>query len=664
MIIPLGHEQTSVRRLPWVTFGIMALCTLILVLISPGEHQRQMVGFIRLHQALGYYTQHPYLEIDPRFRRIFVLDMGEEQAAAFTEFMRESGPRPPRSPARLQAEQQRLDGLVEAYYKGLEESILYRFGLVPDHLRAANLITYAFLHTGWIHLFFNLLMLFVIAPFVEDVWGRPLFAGFFLAAAAFAGIMFAIRYPDVTVPLVGASGAIAGVMGAFLVRYLRSRLRFVLWLIIPVGPFQAPAWVILPIWFLVQLLSAQSMDASLPDGGGGAVAFWAHVWGFLFGVVSAVAVRYFRIEEHFIDSAIERKVTLLDNPTIEQALGQARSGDVNGALEALERELAEHPENVDAAMAAWNLAADSGQTDRAVAPMLRAIRVALRNGDNKFVLSHWEELLTQVPDVAVEAVEAVRIAEVMEQEQRSAWAIETLDLAAGKTDEATPAALVLRMARLALATEHPDAEMFVRRAMSHPDLPREAVPELEVAHWALTRQRRQERAAGREDHGADSSNGEETVRFTVTTGIPLALDGSTLSVDLHGRVQAVDLKSVKAVAAAVLGRPGRAASGILDLLVEVDLGRGPTLRCIRIVTDAFDPRTLVEENTVLDAFRELVCRILETTTAVPLPDGDAARGQPFQSYPSIEAYEQHVLGIGDAGRPATGEWESGLPSTH
>jgi hypothetical protein len=264
-----------------------------------------------------------------------------------------------------------------------------------------------------------------------------------------------------------------------------------------------------------------------------------------------------------------------------------------------------------------------------------------------------------VPEVAIEAGEAVRIAEVMEQEQRSAWAIETLDLAVGKADESTPAALLLRMARLALASEHPDAEGFVRRTMSHPELPRDALPELEVALWALTRQRRQEQTASPEDQTAESSARAESMRFTVTTAVPLGLDGSTLNLDVHGHVQAVDLKAVKAVAAAVLARPGRGAGGILDLLVETDVGRSRKLRCIRVLTDAFDPRTLVEADTVLDAFRELVCRILEMTSAVPLPDGDAARGQPFQSYPSIDAYERDVLGIRNERPPGDGIGEEG-----
>ena len=68
MLIPLGHEQTSVRRLPWVTFGIMALCVVVFILMAPDEHRNQMESFLSLHQALGYYTQHPYLEMGDRFR--------------------------------------------------------------------------------------------------------------------------------------------------------------------------------------------------------------------------------------------------------------------------------------------------------------------------------------------------------------------------------------------------------------------------------------------------------------------------------------------------------------------------------------------------------------------------------------------------------------------
>ncbi len=113
---------------------------------------------------------------------------------------------------------------------------MHRYGLVPADLKPLNFVTYQFFHVGWIHLIFNLLFLFLTGPFIEDVWGRRFFGSLLSSGGAFAGLMFAIRFPELQTPLVGASGAIAAVMGAFLVRFLKSKIRFILWIFVPAGP--------------------------------------------------------------------------------------------------------------------------------------------------------------------------------------------------------------------------------------------------------------------------------------------------------------------------------------------------------------------------------------------------------------------------------------------
>jgi membrane associated rhomboid family serine protease len=650
MIIPLGHEQTSVRRLPWVTFAIMAICVVVFVLMAPGEHHNQMESFFRLHQALGYFTQHPYLEIDPRFQRIFASDFGVEEAEALTEYMRQVGPQPPEDPDVLDREQRRFNTMVDGYHRCLQRSMLSRFGLVPAELKAANLFTYPFLHSGWLHLLFNLLMLFVVAPFVEDVWGRPLFTGFYLAAGAVAGVMFAVRYPELELPLVGASGAVAGVMGAFLVRYLRSRIRFVLWIAVPIGPLQAPAWVLFPMWFAIQLASAHFMDAGLPEGATGGVAFWAHVWGFAFGVVFAWAMAHFRIEERYLHPAIESKVTMLDNVAVETALARAGKGDLDWALASLEREIAADPDNVDAAMALWNLAVTRGQAHRGVEPILRAITGAVRTGDQGFVISHWEEVLIHDPEAEVDPLLAVRIAEILDDAQRVMSAVETLELALRRTDDSTPGAVLLRMARLGLAIEVPSAEAMVRAALANPEVPGDARPELEVALWGIDKRRlvpstatvTDERVRPELPPGADKMAG-----IQVTTVVPFAIKGHELTVDCSGHFQSIDLRSVQAVAAALLARHGRKPVALIDLLFEQPGQCNGKLPATRIFSDSFDPRTMVGGEDRMVSFWTFVTRVIDTSSAIPMPSQEAARGRPPQSFPSLEHYQRKVLGVTD-----------------
>ena len=650
MLIPLGHEQTSVRRLPWVTFTIMGLCLVVFILIAPDEHRSQMGSFLRLQQSLGYFTQHPYLEMDPRFRSIFVNDLGEDQAAVFAEHMRLAGPSPPEDPDRLRYEQNRFDTLVEAYFAGIDTSVLSRYGLVPSRFDASHLVTYQFLHVGWLHLLFNLLMLFVVGPFVEDVWGRPLFAAFYLAAGAVAGAMFAVRYPDLQMPLVGASGAIAGVMGAFLVRYLKSKIRFLIWVGVPIGPFGAPAWIIFPMWFAIQLFSAQSLDQQLPEGGG--VAFWAHVWGFVFGVVFAAAMAQLKVEQRFVNHAIESKVTMLDNTVVDQAIVQARSGDFGAAVSALQKEFDEHPENVDAAMALWNLCTANGDASPAGPAMAKVIENAVRSGDTEFILAHWDDVLIHDPDIAIEPLLATRLAEILDGEQRVVSAVETLELGQARTTESTPIAVLLRMAKLSLLLWAPSAGSIVQTALNHPELPPDARPELEVALWGLAREaseREQARQQAVETAVAapiETDDGERQTLF-VTDSIPMALEGHTLTVDVAGILQQIDLHTLQAVAVAIVAREKAKSVAVMDLLLDPPGAEREQVRSYRIFADTFDPRTFFVSDDLLTAFRMLVAHVLDVSLASPLPDWETARGQPFRSFQSLAEYERRVLGATD-----------------
>src|SRR5439155_12112088 len=127
------------------------------------------------------------------------------------------------------------------------------------------------------------------------------------------------RHPDSEIPLVGASGAIAGLMGAFLVRYARTRIRFA-YLIAPSmrGTFDAPAWVMLPLWFGQQIFFAALTDSS----SGGGVAYLAHVAGFAFGAAIAGAIAWLEIEARWLRPRLEAAVTTthVNRPELDRAL--------------------------------------------------------------------------------------------------------------------------------------------------------------------------------------------------------------------------------------------------------------------------------------------------------------------------------------------------------
>jgi membrane associated rhomboid family serine protease len=141
----------------------------------------------------------------------------------------------------------------------------------------ATLFTSMFLHGGWMHLIGNMLYLWVFGNNIEDVMGHGKFVVFYLTCGVLAAFSHAMTDPSSTVPMVGASGAISGVLGAYLLLFPRAN---VLVLIPGLGTTRVAAGIVLGMWFVMQLLNG---GVSLGSKGGG-VAFFAHIGGFLAGM--------------------------------------------------------------------------------------------------------------------------------------------------------------------------------------------------------------------------------------------------------------------------------------------------------------------------------------------------------------------------------------------
>ncbi len=153
-------------------------------------------------------------------------------------------------------------------------------------LPAATLFTSMFLHGGWMHLIGNMLYLWIFGNNIEDAMGHGRFIVFYLLCGVFAVFAQAIPDPDSIVPMVGASGAISGVLGAYLLLYPNARVL----MLVPLGFFTRimymPAWVVLALWFGLQLLSSRYSAQS-----GGGVAFGAHIGGFIAGMALVSAFK-------------------------------------------------------------------------------------------------------------------------------------------------------------------------------------------------------------------------------------------------------------------------------------------------------------------------------------------------------------------------------------
>jgi membrane associated rhomboid family serine protease len=172
---------------------------------------------------------------------------------------------------------------------GALQALVQTYGVVPSELSWPTIVTSQFLHAGWLHFLGNMLYLWIFGDNVEDRLGHGGFVLFYLGCGAAAAIGQAGMNPASYVPMIGASGAIAGVMGAYFVLFPQSRVLTAVFIVIVMDLVEIPAIFFLGIWFLMQFFSGVgSLGADAADGG---VAFWAHVIGFAVGAVTGLMWR-------------------------------------------------------------------------------------------------------------------------------------------------------------------------------------------------------------------------------------------------------------------------------------------------------------------------------------------------------------------------------------
>jgi len=172
---------------------------------------------------------------------------------------------------------------------GMIPAVLFGAARLPSRLALvsppATLVTSMFLHSGWLHLIGNMIYLFVFGKGVESALGSVRFLVFYFLCGIAAALSQALTDPSATVPMVGASGAIAGVLGAYLVLYPFGHVFVFFWLIIIFRIVAVPSVLLLGFWFLMQLWSAQDSTSA------GGVAVWAHVGGFVTGMILVLFMR-------------------------------------------------------------------------------------------------------------------------------------------------------------------------------------------------------------------------------------------------------------------------------------------------------------------------------------------------------------------------------------
>ncbi|HEY6101142.1 MAG TPA: rhomboid family intramembrane serine protease, partial [Anaeromyxobacter sp.] len=336
MLIPIGLDETRIGRLPWVSIAILAVN--VLAFAGTSLSGKDEVAEARFREVIGYWREHPYLTLPADMERRFGVTREKLARAAGARLAGAV-------PAGREEQQARLEALCEELFQAVDDTPERRFSLVPGRgLLQPGWVTHQFLHGGLGHLVGNMLVFaLVVAPFLEDVWGRPFFLLFYLAGGVAAGAAQALPMGDSPIHILGASGAISACLGAFALRFAHRRVRIFYWFALFFrGTFLVPAWL-----YAFLGLGADLAGLALTGTGGG-VAYAAHVGGFAFGLVAALAMRVTGLEDRLAPEGAARVGRSLSASRAADAIADGRVVD---ARRHLEEAIAKDPGDADSMLA-------------------------------------------------------------------------------------------------------------------------------------------------------------------------------------------------------------------------------------------------------------------------------------------------------------------------
>jgi membrane associated rhomboid family serine protease len=345
MLIPIGHENMTARRWPVVTIGLIAINTIVfLFTISALNNDVGELGEVK-SRIIILAALHPEIKLEPQSQRLIdnfkksqplqwkhVQDpYRADLVSAYDARLKMMD-----DTSKLQAE---ADDLNKQLVELSSSSIAERYAFVPATHTLISYLTANFLHGGIMHLVGNMWFLWLAGFVLEDLWGRWLYAGFYLIAGAAAQQFFYWTDPGSITPALGASGAVAALMGAFLVRLPKMKIEMAWLFFFRLYRFRAPAYCLLPLWLLLEVFYGSLGSSS--------VAHWAHVGGFLFGVLAAVAIQHSGLEQK-ANKKIEEKLGWSNDEELEVASSNMEHGQLDDAIFNLKAYIGKKPNSLDA----------------------------------------------------------------------------------------------------------------------------------------------------------------------------------------------------------------------------------------------------------------------------------------------------------------------------
>jgi len=395
MLIPVAHENLRGRRWPWVTVAIIAI-NFVVFFATYGRLDSDLaqVGQVQLHLLLltahypdapitgdaarmvaTFKRQHPkpYATLAGVRQRPFDAWDAQMQQGKWTA-------------TDVQSQAVDLSGKFDALHS---DSLAWNYAFHSYHPTMKSFITAQFLHGGWLHIIFNMWFLWLAGTILEDAWGRVVYPIFYLVSGVFSWLVQGAVFPDSFVPCVGASGAIAGLMGGFLARFPTTKIKLMwIWGFGLIRAYKlVPAYIILPLWLVIQVFWGALAASYGVDAG---VAYWAHIGGFAFGMIGAVLLRSTGLE-HAADQAIEAKVSLVVDPRIVRASESIGGDKPDAAIPELKQLVADKPDSIDGHELLLRAYEKLQDLDREKETLATLCRLNVASGDLQTAWNYYEQ---------------------------------------------------------------------------------------------------------------------------------------------------------------------------------------------------------------------------------------------------------------------------------
>ena len=380
MFIPIRSEK-DVRKIPNVTIGLIFI-NFIIWIVTNHILGDQMKVLETIHEQM--------VEIETRYIMRDLSILNEKSFEAIHERFLKEEIIPPNS-----EDYKQFRNLYETFEMKRNNTVLHKWGFIPQKFELIKIFTSIFIHANFLHLIGNMLFLWLVGCNIEDDWTWKVFLGLYIASGFFASLLHAIASSQSQVPCVGASGAIAGIMGAFMIRNYKIKIKFAyfFWILFrPLfGTVSIPAYIVLPFWFLQQLLGTGAGSES-------GVAYWAHIGGFVFGAIIGISFKLFNIEEKHIAPLIEKEIPekpKISPEKIRQLVMRSEAGDMQGIVSSvveLKNLIDEEPENFQAQLLLARLYHHKGHLHDAIVMYNVAFNELLKIGNPEFIVSIYNEM--------------------------------------------------------------------------------------------------------------------------------------------------------------------------------------------------------------------------------------------------------------------------------